>query len=46
MRPWRPLCIQGALLAMLIGSLAGCSGKAEIGEELAGGSRAGTREGR
>lgn len=31
---------------MLIGSLAGCSGKAEIGEELAGGSRAGTREGR
>lgn len=46
MRLWRPLCIQGALLAMLIGSLAGCSGKAEIGEELAGGSRAGTREGR
>ncbi|MEE3151138.1 MAG: hypothetical protein VX300_02580 [Acidobacteriota bacterium] len=46
MRPWRPSCIQGALLAMLVGSLAGCSGKAEIGEELAGGSRAGTREGR
>ncbi len=41
--PWR---MRGALLAMLVGSLVGCSGAAEIGEEPAGGSRVGTREGR
>lgn len=46
MRPWRPSRIRGALLAMLVGLLAGCSGAAETGEELAGGSRAGTRESR
>ena len=46
MRPWRSSCIQGALLAIVIGSLSGCSGKADIGEELSGGSRAGTGEGR
>jgi len=38
--------MRGALLAMLVGSLVACSGAAEIGEEPAGGSRVGTREGR
>ena len=46
MRTPRPWCIRGTLLVMLVGSLAGCSGATEIGEEPAGGSRAGTREGR
>ena len=55
MRTWQPgaapvsrvlMNSRAALLAMLVGSLAACSGAAEIGEEPAGGSRAGTREGR
>jgi len=46
MGPCRPSHIRWALLAIVIGSLSGCSGKADIGEELSGGSRAGTGGGR